>query len=300
MLRKWGLRLAFATALLAGSLLVLRLSGFETSIALQRAYSAVVSEGGVLIERGAEYGPHRRHKLDIYRPQTGEGTGPIAVFLYGGGWKRGSRETYGFVGAALASRGITTVIPDYRLYPEVSFPAFVEDAALAYAWIWRHLATGKEGSRPIILFGHSAGAHIAALLALDPNYLKTANSKARRPAAFIGLAGPYAFDPTTWPSTKEIFTAVANADRARPISFAGKEAPPSLLIHGLDDTVVRLWNTRSMTKALNAAGAKSRKIEYAGIGHIGLLVAISRPFRWRAPVLQEVVDFIRTVTNQRP
>lgn len=297
MLKIWSLRIALASVVFAGTLVGTYLAGFLTLSSALRLFSEIVSEGGVTIVRGVEYGSHARHKLDIYRPKDDDGAGPIVIFLYGGGWKSGTRDSYGFVGAALASRGIPAVIPDYRLYPEVSFPVFVADAALAYAWVWRSLNARGEGARPIVLLGHSAGAHIAALLSLDANYLTKANSKATRPAAFVGLAGPYAFDPTTWPSTKEIFARVTNAETARPITFASRQAPPSLLVHGLNDTVVRLWNTRSMAKALNDAGAKSRKVEYEDIGHIGLIIAISRPFRWRAPILREIVDFIRNVAN---
>ncbi|MGI9386775.1 MAG: alpha/beta hydrolase [Methyloligellaceae bacterium] len=297
MLKKWSLRFGLAAIVLFGVSYALYYSGLLTVSSVQRVLSTIVSESGVTIEHGLAYGSHPRHKLDIYRPDDDKGSGPIVIFLYGGGWKAGHRDSYGFVGAALASRGMTTVVPDYRLYPEVSFPAFVADAALAYSWVWRRLNAKRQDPRPIVLLGHSAGAHIAALLAFNADYLKGVNAKASRPAAFVGLAGPYAFDPTTWPTTKEIFATVADADRARPIAFVSSAAPPSLLIHGLEDTVVRLWNTRSMAKALKDAGIKTRKVEYENIGHIGVIAAISRPFRWRASVLKDVVTFIRDVTQ---
>ncbi|MGI9383553.1 MAG: alpha/beta hydrolase [Methyloligellaceae bacterium] len=270
--------------------------GFSPA-SLKSIYSVLVAEGGVEADRSVGYGPHARHQLDVYRPERGAGDGPIVLFLYGGGWRNGHRSTYGFVGAALASRGITTVIPDYRLYPEVRFPAFVEDAALAYRWVVRNVARAGEGTRPVILVGHSAGAHTAALLALDRRYLEGGEGDIARPAGLIGLAGPYAFDPTTWATTKSIFAGTAKADAARPISFASKDAPPALLMHGLDDTVVRLWNMQSLTRDLRQAGARVRSLEFDGIGHIGLVLAISRPFRWRAPVLQETLSFIRDVAG---
>lgn len=268
--------------------------GFSPS-SMKSIYSVLVAEGGVATERGVGYGPHARHRLDIYRQEQGADDGPIVLFLYGGGWRNGHRSTYGFVGAALASRGITTVIPDYRLYPEVRFPAFVEDAALAYRWIVRNLAGTGEGSRPVVLVGHSAGAHSAALLALDRSYLEGAGAVVAPPAGLVGLAGPYAFDPTTWKTTKAIFAGAARADATRPISFARQDAPPALLMHGLDDRVVRLRNMQSLARDLRQAGAPVRSLEFDGIGHIGLILAISRPFRWRAPVLEETLRFIREV-----
>ena len=286
---------AILVALLSAALAALNGNG-SAATAMQKFYSAVVSEkNGVSIRRNIAYGPNDRHRLDIYEPSNGDGNGPIVIFLYGGSWSSGQRGIYGFVGAALAARGLTTIIPDYRLYPEVQFPAFFEDAALAYAWTWKTFLAGKSQRRSIVLAGHSAGGHMAALLSLDRHYLSQAAPDAPLPSAFVSLAGPLAFDPTTWPSTKDAFSNVTNADMARPIAFVSKGAPPSLLIHGLEDTTVRLWNTRDMTKALRAAGANVRTVEYPGIGHVGLITAVSRPLRWRAPVLQEMVDFIRAL-----
>jgi acetyl esterase/lipase len=261
----------------------------RSAAALSTVYDRVIAEAGVAVETGIAYGPAARHVLDVYRPTSGGERGPIAIFIYGGGWRGGDRANYGFVGSALASRGITTVIPDYRVFPEVGFPTFVDDAALAYAWVSANLA-GKAGARrPIVLIGHSAGAYIAAMLALDEHKLAGTQD---RPAALIGLSGPYAFDPTTWPSTVEIFTAAARADDARPVAFVRKGAPPTLLMHGAKDETVRLYNTRELAAALTAVGTPVRTVEFDGIGHTDLVLAIARPLRWRAPVLQEIVAFI--------
>jgi acetyl esterase/lipase len=276
--------------------------------AVQSLYSRIVADRGVSVETGVAYGPLARQVLDIYRPASGDRTGddggPIAVFIYGGGWRSGERGTYGFVGAALAARGITTVIPDYRLYPDVMFPAFIEDAGRAYAWTSANLARSAGKRRPIVLVGHSAGAHIAALLALDARRLADAGVGSEdRPAGLVGLAGPYAFDPTTYPTTKEIFAPALGADDARPVAFASAAAPPALLMHGLEDETVKISNMRTLAAALQSAGAPVRALELEGIGHTGLVLAISRPFRWRAPVLKEIEAFIRAAKAggaQRP
>jgi acetyl esterase/lipase len=288
---RWLVLLAALVAAVIGGLLAVRQALAGVTVA--SLYNGLVADRGVAVETGVAYGPLARDRLDIYRPASGDKGGPIAMFIYGGGWRSGDRATYGFVGAAFASRGITTVIADYRLFPDVKFPAFVEDAARAYAWVSANLTSGAGKRRPIVLVGHSAGAYIAAMLALDERFL-TAAGAAQRPAGLIGLAGPYAFDPTTYPTTAEIFTpAAANADAARPVALVRQGAPPTLLMHGLSDETVQLYNTRDLTVALQAVGTDVRKIEYAGIGHMGLVLAISRPLRWRAPVLKEAVAFIR-------
>ena len=254
-------------------------------------FSAVFAERGVRIEYGRSYGPHVRHALDIYSPADDAGSGPIAVFIYGGGWRGGERATYGFVGAALASRGVTTVILDYRLYPEVVFPDFVTDAAAAYRWVVDNIE-GAGTSRPIFLIGHSAGAHIAGLMAVDHAHLTQGRGDVPKPAGFIGLAGPYSFDPTTFETTREIFADVTDAARARPTELVTENAPPAIVMHGLDDETVRLWNTRTFAAALSDAGVAVKKLELAGIGHAGIVLALSWPFRWRAPVLEEILTFI--------
>lgn len=262
------------------------------------ALDFLIREDGVRFEGAIAYGPHSRHRLDVFTPLA-RADGPIVLFLYGGAWTSGDRGTYEFVGTALASRGITTVIADYRLHPEVLYPAFVEDAALAYGWVDRHLARGDDAARPVFLMGHSAGAHIAALLAVDDRRLAAGAPGAARPAGLIGLAGPYAFDPTTWKSTAAIFAPAAEApDRGRPIAFVGARRPiPALLLHGRLDRTVMLQNTRDFTAALVAAGGEARAIEYAGIGHVGLVSALARPLRWRAEVLDDVDAFIGRATR---
>jgi acetyl esterase/lipase len=287
-----------AAVLLAatGGLLAARQALASATVA--SLYSGLVADRGVAVESGVAYGPLARDRLDIYQPASGDRGGPIAMFIYGGGWRSGDRATYGFVGAALAARGITAVVADYRLYPNAKFPVFVEDAARAYAWVSASLAAGDGKTRPIVLIGHSAGAHIAAMLAFDERYLEAAGV-VERPAGLIGLAGPYAFDPTTYPTTAEIFApAAGRADDARPVAFVRQGAPRTLLMHGLEDETVQLYNTRELAGALRAVGTDVRKIEYAGIGHMGLVLAISRPLRWRAPVLGEMVAFVRAMLER--
>lgn len=291
-------------ALLIGVAGAAALAGFASVVmynaSAQKFLSGLVAERGADIERGVKYGALDRQALDIYRPRQNAEASPVALFIYGGSWRYGDRSYYEFVGAALAKRGVTVVIPDYRLFPKVKFPAFVEDAALAYRWVSEHLIDRDGQRRPMIIIGHSAGAHIAALLAYDSHYIAAAAPNAPQPDAFIGLSGPYAFDPTTWKSTADIFTAAKSADEARPVAFVTRDAPPSLLIHGLSDGLVKLWNTRYLAEVLTEHGVAVRKVELDGIGHLGVLLAIAKPLRWRAPVLDEIAAFIATIKPARP
>ncbi len=279
-------------AIISGSLAVM--GGIVPASPFLRLAGWSLADGGTKIEYGLRYGRNPRHRLDIYRPPIDQSNNrkPIVIFIFGGSWRSGDKSYYRFVGDALAARGITTVIPNYRLVPEVLFPGFVEDAALAYRWVETNLLGEVGSSRRIVLVGHSAGAHTAALLALDAKYLEDAGADRNTLAAWIGLAGPYAFQATTWPTTKDIFATARDADEPRPIAHVGANEKPALLLHGLDDETVGAWNARDLATALKAAGAQVEKREYSGIDHLGVLLAIAWPFRSNAPVLDEMTAFI--------
>ena len=254
--------------------------------------NALVPRDSHRIEPDVAYGEHPRQRLDIYRPVDAKSHGPnapVCVFMYGGGWKSGERAAYAFVGAALAANGITAVIPDYRLYPDVLYPSFVEDCALAYRHVVERIARPAQA---IVAAGHSAGAYNAALMTLDASYLA---GVARRPAGLISISGPVSFEPTTWPSTAAIFKTATSADAPRPVWHVTAAAPPALSMHGAADTLVKTWNQQQLAAAYARVGRPIRALEFPGLGHMDTLLAISWPLRWRAPVLDEMLGFFRGV-----
>ena len=182
--------------------------------------NALVPEDGYRVERDLAYGDDPRQRLDVYVPDGLAGPAPVALFFYGGRWQAGDKDQFQFVGQALASRGFVTVIPDYRRHPEVGFPRFVEDGAAAIAWVRDHGAELGGDPEAIHLLGHSAGAHIAALLALDHDYLAAAGVAPDAIRSFVGLAGPYDFLPLDDPTLELIF-AVEDLAATQPITFAG-------------------------------------------------------------------------------
>lgn len=260
------------------------------------ALDRLVPRSGYATQAGIAYGSGPRQKLDLYRPEgRPEGrTGPlpVVVFLYGGGWNSGERANYRFVGQALASRGYLAAIPDYRLYPQVRFPAFVEDAAAAVAWARAHAARHGGDPERIALVGHSAGAHIAALLATDAHWLGAAGVPRAALRAMVGLAGPYAFNPLDYGRTRAIFEGLADIDRARPIAAVDGGEPPALLLHGLRDETVHPEQSALFARRIEAAGGRVRTVTYAGLGHIGIVLALAAPFQAMAPVLDEADRFI--------
>ncbi len=238
------------------------------------------------------YGPHPRQRMDIYRPRQPEGPSPILVFFYGGNWDSGRRQDYGWVGHALAAQGFVTAIPDYRLVPEVHYPAFVEDGARSVAAL-RGLASslGADADR-LAVSGHSAGAYIAAMLALQPDYLAAAGTPPVQ--AFAGLAGPYDFHPFDVPAAVAAFGKAPDPAATQPVNLALERAPPVFLAHGDSDELVQPRNSRSLAGKLAAAGADVEFKLYPELDHKDLVLTLSRPFRGRAPVLEDMSGFLRS------
>src|SRR3712207_3414863 len=119
----------------------------------------------------------------------------VVVFFYGGRWESGDRGDYLFAAQGLVSQGFVAVVPDYRLHPEVGFAGFMADGAAAVRWVRDNIAGFGGDPAQIFLMGHSAGAHIAALLALDERWLADQGLPRGTVRGAIGLAGPYDFLP---------------------------------------------------------------------------------------------------------
>lgn len=243
--------------------------------------------------QGSAYGADPRQKLDVWAPRRASGEPlPVVIFFYGGGWNGGSRGDFGFAGAAYASNGFISVVPDYRLVPNVRFPAFVEDGALAVKWVRDNIARYGGDPDRITLAGHSAGAYNAAMLTLDRRYLQNVGVDPDIVRAAALLAGPYDFYPFTEPRGRNAFGAWPNPAQTQPISFARGDAPPIFLAHGTADRVVLPRNSIRLAERLKKAGAPVTLRLYSGASHVDLISSLSAPFRRRSPVLAESARFL--------
>ncbi|MDO1557951.1 alpha/beta hydrolase [Brevundimonas sp. 2R-24] len=247
--------------------------------------------GARRVLQGAAYGPHERQKLDLFAPRR-EGPWPLVVFFYGGNWNSGSRDLYGWAAQAIAAQGFVVAAPDYRLVPQVRFPAFIEDAAAATALAARLAPEHGGSAQRIGLCGHSAGAHIALLTALDPTYTEAVGLEGRIEAV-AGLAGPYAFLPLDVSSTIAAFGQWPRLEETQPVTYARADAPAVWLANGGEDQVVGLRNTTRLKAALEGAGAVVETAFYPDLDHAGMAAVLSPLFRGRAPVLKDMTDFLR-------
>ncbi len=252
--------------------------------------NAVAPRGGV-VTSSASYAEGPRHGLDIYAPQAAHGA-PVVVFIYGGGWAAGDRGMYRFLGARLAAEGLVCMVPDYRVWPEVRSPDFVRDAAKAVAWARAHAAEHGGDPGRLFLMGHSAGAQIAALLALNPAWLGAEGMRPRDLRGVVGLSGPYDFLPLQSARLMEIFGPEETRPASQPINFVTPGAPPMLLATGDDDTTVLPRNSERLAARLRQAGNEAELIVYRGVGHAAIVGAFAAPLGFIAPVRQDVLRFI--------
>ena len=244
-------------------------------------------------QAGLAYGDNARHKLDIYTPAKSDGKATVVVFFFGGNWTTGERDDYAFVGRALASRGFVVVIPDYRLYPEVSYPDFLDDSAQAVAWTGREIARFGGDPQRLYVMGHSAGAYNAAMVALAPQYLAKFGMQTSALRGWIGLAGPYDFIPIVNKTTRPVFHFPDTPPASQPINHVSKDAPPALLIAANTDALVNpVRNTGGLAAKLRANGVHVEEVYYDRVNHVTLVASLAAPLRVLAPTLDAVSRFI--------
>ena len=245
------------------------------------------------------YGEDPHHRLDVYVPQVAPGVRcPVVVFWHGGRWSYGDKDQYRFVGDALAGLGLVAVLPNYRHYPAVKMPGFMQDAARAAAWAYRFARDHHDPQR-FFLMGHSAGAHLAALVALDARYYAEVGAIAPPVRGVIGLSGPYDFLPLLEDDLRDMFGPPELYPLSQPINFVRRDAPTMLLIHGDADERVRPKNSRNFAAALQRCGAEVRLHMYPLLDHADTVAALSRPARGRAPILAEIAGFVDHVDRER-
>jgi acetyl esterase/lipase len=165
-----------------------------------------------------------------------------------------------------------------------------QDAAEAARWTMEHAAEFGGDPHRVFLAGHSAGAHIAALLASDARYLAAQGLTPRDFAGAIGVAGPYDFLPLLDPALIDVFGAEADWPASQPIRFVDGDEPPFLLLQGGGDRIVEPRNAAAMADALRTHGVPMTYTAYPRVGHFRILAGIRYP--WLAPTLADVLAFI--------
>jgi len=262
-----------------------------------KAINFVSPKNGYHLYADIPYGEEERQKLDIYRPNNGKPPTAIIVFFYGGSWQRGHKSDYRFIAQTLTQQGFVVVIPDYRVYPEVKFPEFIHDGARAIVWTHNNSKDYLDHQLPIFVSGHSAGAHIAAMLNYDERYLVAANGDLNWLSGLIGLAGPYDFLPITSPKLLKVFDTPESREAAQPIHFVDGSEAPALLIHGTNDKAVWPRNSINLAALVKKKSGQAETLILDGKNHASLVLAFSRGFRSRSQIVGRIGEFVTKHSN---
>lgn len=238
------------------------------------------------------YGENSRQRLDVYRTHNGPGSAPVIVFLYGGRWQHGSRGDYRLLGNAISRQGLVAVVPDYRIYPAARFPDWIQDAARVVRWVQDSIGSFGGDPARVFVVGHSAGAHTTALLALDEQYLRAVGLSANAVQGFASLAGPVATEWTD-PDVQALMGPREQWSMTYPLEYVDGSEKPLLLLHGGKDKVVAAASSLRLAAQVRERGGCVRLKVYPGLGHIGIVIALSLPLFDIAPVLDEVIRFVR-------
>jgi acetyl esterase/lipase len=276
--------------------LVLLVAGCRTSEFLLA--NATTLSGGLERHLDLPYGQDPRQRLDVYAPRQAVNR-PVVIFWYGGSWTKGSKADYRFVGTTLAERGFVAVLPDYRLYPQVAFPLFDEDGARAVAWVEQHAQDFGGDPRHIVLMGHSAGGHTAAFLAFNHAFLRKFGADPQSISGLVGLSGTYVLVPDT-DTLRATFPSPYTEKQWQPIRFVDAHAPPTLLLHGLDDKEVLPQEATELHDALVRNHVQVELHLYPHRGHGDTVAPFALLARWRSPAVEDTVKFIESVTRSDP
>lgn len=286
-----ALRLAVALFLLAGASLP---AAAENPVTIFSPFNvADAMDKGVEKIADIAYADGARKKLDMYRPEKPGGLSPVVMFIYGGSWRAGDKFEYEFAGRALAAAGFITIIADYRLWPEVKYPDFLDDCAEAMKWIEDNIEGYGGDPNRFFVAGHSAGAYNAVMLGLDSSFRRDFN--VTMPIrAIAGISGPYNFYPFEYDQVRDTFGNAPNPEGTQPVNLATADAPPIFLASGTTDPIVRIENSQALAARLLASGTWVTERYYDGFGHLEPVVALGAMMRFRMPVLQDMVDFFQT------
>ena len=295
--------------LVAGLVCTFFLAGCS-STSLLNGYNYLSRPANMQRQLDLSYATGERQKMDVYQPKSTTGSKHQArtiFFVYGGTWKSGEKEYYEFVAANLVRQGHTVVIPNYRLYPDVRYPAFVDDVAMAIASYEQQVLPADQQEHEIVLMGHSAGAYTAALLATNPEFFEKAgvNSKV---IGLIALSGPHDL-PLDDPDVVNSFSTVKDPEKAIPVRLVQNSVQCSdhsncssplefstLLLHAPDDKRVFYYHSERFRDALSAAGMKVKLAPASG-GHIKLMLALARPLGFLNNTRAEILAFLNDLTE---
>jgi len=251
------------------------------------ASPSVEVEHGITYTEGAP-ADAEKHKLDLYLPHD-KTRFPVLFFVHGGSWRAGDRSLYGSVGDRFAREGIAVAVPSYRLMPQNAHPAQIEDLAAAFNWVYRNIAQRGGDPARIYLVGHSAGAHLAALLALDGKYLNKFTLPRSSIRGVVAISGIFDVSKLeTFVTAPDAADASARRD-ASPIAHAHSGAPHFTVTYCQWDSFGFPKQARDFTLTLKKNFVPARLLYVPGENHISEVLSLVQDHSLLADTVLNVV-----------
>lgn len=239
----------------------------------------VLSSCAVQKTKNIVYNTQHDLKLDVYSPKKVDKPKHVLVFIHGGNWVRGKKSIYKFFGKGFAKKGIVTVIINYRMGENATYDSLTTNSAMALKWVKQNISQYKGDTNSIFVSGHSAGGHLAALIATDDSYFDKLNIK--NPIKGTILIDAFGLDMYTYLSTNKSdyskrYYSLFSQDpsiwkKGSPIFHLKKDMPPFLMFVGTKTVPVIIQGSNDFLKALKPYYPETKLIEVKGKHHVGMI-----------------------------
>ncbi len=231
-----------------------------------------------------------RQKLDLYLPK-GAKDYPVLFFIHGGGWTGGSRSGFDKIGRTFAKNGVGFVSVGYRLSPKVQHPAHIEDVAKGFAWTVANIEKYGGKADAIFVSGHSAGGHLAALLATDDDYLKAEKLSLTNIKGVIPVSGVFVVSTRM----KNVFGDDAEVcKKASPKNHVREDLPPFLILYAETDLGDLGKQAEAFAPALTEKKVEATLVMQKDRNHGTIMMKMSAE---DDPATQAVLEFIAKHSN---
>ncbi|MBL1143188.1 MAG: alpha/beta hydrolase [Proteobacteria bacterium] len=241
---------------------------------------------------------HELKNLDVYTPDNNNQNLPVLIHIHGGGWKRGDKNIQKQHGEFYSNHNIIFININYRLTPEVKHPGHVEDCAEAVAWVFRNIDKLGGNKDRVFISGHSAGAHLAALLGTDASYLNKYNIQLSQLAGIIPV-DTASFDLLSKRNERFVRKLVNNAfgsdkailKAASPMHHVNmNQSYPDFLIFASSKRNSAIKQSEELSRRLYETGNKARAIIVEGYNHRNMNTGMRES---GGPISTEILNFIK-------
>lgn len=248
---------------------------------------------------------NERQSLDIYAPTSGKNH-PVVLWIHGGGWRRGDKRFVQQKPQAFVDQGCVFVAMNYRFFPNVTLKQMTGDVAKAIHWIHDHIDSYGGDPSTVLVMGHSAGAHLAALVSTDDRYLKAeglplslikgcvpVDTAVYDAAAQVKSVGAQSARANIY---REAFGDEASQKELSPVTYVAKDKqiPPFLILH-VADRADSTGQSKLLTKALTDAGVAAKTFAGEGKNHGTINSELGDS---NDPPTKAVFEFVKNVTKK--